>query len=59
MVSHDAQLAKLATRPGASAVLLQRLKELVDPMGKTLTAKLKGDAVKQEIDRNETSCGRA
>ena len=61
MVSH-ALLAKLATRPGASAVLLQRLKELVDPMGKTLTAKLKGDAVKQEIDRNEDlvrSCLRA
>ena len=61
MVSH-ALLAKLATRPGASAVLLQRLKELVEPMGKTLTAKLKGDAVKQEIDRNEDlvrSCLRA
>lgn len=61
MVSH-ALLAKLATRPGASTVLLQRLKELVDPMGKTLTAKLKGDAVKQEIDRNEDlvrSCLRA
>ena len=61
MVSH-ALLAKLATRPGASAVLLQRLKELVDPMGKTLTAKLKSDAVKQEIDRNEDlvrSCLRA
>jgi cullin-associated NEDD8-dissociated protein 1 len=43
-------------------VLLPRLKELVDPMGKTLTAKLKSDAVKQEIDRNEDlvrSCLRA
>ena len=34
----------------------------MEPMGKTLTARLKSDAVKQEIDRNEDlvrSCLRA
>lgn len=61
MTSH-ALFAKLAARQGAHAVLLGRLKELVDPMAKTLTQKLKSDAVKQEIDRNEDlvrSCLRA
>ena len=61
MTSH-ALFAKLAARQGAHAVFLGRLKELVDPMAKTLTQKLKSDAVKQEIDRNEDlirSCLRA
>ena len=37
----------------AGPAVLAALDTLVEPMGKTLTAKLKSDAVKQEIDRNE------
>ena len=46
----------------AGSATLAALDTLVEPMGKTLTAKLKSDAVKQEIDRNEDllrSCLRA
>eukprot|EP00798_Chlamydomonas_sp_ICE-L_P008748 gene8748-33609_t len=53
-------LSKLAaTEPAA---VLTHLDKLVEPLEKTLTAKLKSDAVKQEIDRHEDmlrSCLRA
>lgn len=53
-------LSKLAAA-NAGAVL-SRLERLLEPLEKTLTTKLKGDAVKQEVDRQEDlvrSCLRA
>ncbi|KAI8473659.1 MAG: armadillo-type protein [Monoraphidium minutum] len=41
-----------AAAPGA---VLAQLDSLVDPLEKTLTARLKSDAVKQEMDRHEES----
>ncbi|KAF8067210.1 CAND1 [Scenedesmus sp. PABB004] len=55
-------LAKLAASPGGEAAVLGELDKLVEPLEKTLTAKLKSDAVKQEVDRHEEllrSCLRA
>lgn len=55
-------LAKLASSPGGAPVVLAQLDKLVEPLEKTLTAKLKSDAVKQEVDRHEEmlrSCLRA
>ena len=49
--------------PGAAAAQVAcSLDRLVEPLGATLQAKVKGDAVKQEVDRNEDmlrSCLRA
>lgn len=44
-------LAKLAA--AAAPTVLSHVESLVEPLEKTLTAKLKADAVKQEVDRNE------
>ncbi|EIE20950.1 TIP120-domain-containing protein [Coccomyxa subellipsoidea C-169] len=44
-------LAKLAS--AAPGQLLSALDRLVEPLEKTLTARVKTDAVKQEVDRNE------
>ena len=60
MIAH-AVLVKLC-RGDAKRDARERLAALCEPMKKTLTAKLKSDAVKQEIDRNEDlirSCLRA
>ncbi|KAF6251732.1 armadillo-type protein [Scenedesmus sp. NREL 46B-D3] len=55
-------LVKLAASPGGGPAVLSQLDKLVEPLEKTLTAKLKSDAVKQEVDRHEEllrSCLRA
>jgi hypothetical protein len=38
-----------ALQTGGSATVLSQLDKLVEPLEKTLTAKLKSDAVKQEV----------
>ena len=61
MIAHSA-LAKLSKSRAGAAAVLDAVEALLAPMRKTLTAKLKSDAVKQEIDRNEDlvrSCLRA
>ena len=61
MIAHSA-LAKLSRSRAGGAAVLDAADEILAPMRKTLTAKLKSDAVKQEIDRNEDlvrSCLRA
>mmetsp|Transcript_56920 Transcript_56920/g.180106 ORF Transcript_56920/g.180106 Transcript_56920/m.180106 type:complete len:694 (+) Transcript_56920:1730-3811(+) len=44
-------LGKMGGRSGAAVMAM--LEEILEPVGKTLTAKVKPDAVKQEVDRNE------
>ncbi|GBF96436.1 hypothetical protein Rsub_09235 [Raphidocelis subcapitata] len=43
------------TAAAAPAAVLAQLDALIDPLEKTLTARTKSDAVKQEIDRHEES----
>eukprot|EP00878_Enallax_costatus_P020279 GHUV01021430.1.p1 GENE.GHUV01021430.1~~GHUV01021430.1.p1 ORF type:complete len:419 (+),score=184.03 GHUV01021430.1:842-2098(+) len=55
-------LVKLCASPGGAPAVLSQLDKLVEPLEKTLTTKLKSDAVKQEVDRHEEllrSCLRA
>lgn len=42
-------LVKLCASSGGAAAVLSQLDKLVEPLEKTLTTKLKGDAVKQEV----------
>lgn len=42
-------LVKLCASSGGAAAVLSQLDKLVEPLEKTLTTKLKSDAVKQEV----------
>jgi cullin-associated NEDD8-dissociated protein 1 len=48
----SALLLPAFTAAGGGPAVLSQLDKLVDPLEKTLTAKLKSDAVKQEVSRS-------